>query len=428
MYRGHSSSTIRSHNRALLLNLLLIHEPVSRVELASITGLTIPTVHGLIKELMQEGIVEELGTTEPQGGGAGRRAALLGLKPRSRVSIGVDLGVRTTRIGLLDLKGDILQEAQVIRHTNDEKPEDTLSKILETVEKICSNRVMDAERIVGLGIGVPGLVEISTGTIRRCINLGWQGIPIAGWFQDKLDMPVIIDNNIRAMAVGERMFGRGREDANLISFFVGPGIGAGVLINGELFRGVNDGAGEVGHTLIDPNGPMCSCGRRGCLEAVASNRAIVRNLWEVVQSGKDPELQSLLLQELAKQDSGELTIETIIGWAEGGNKYCLTLLEQAGRFLGEGVANLVNLFNPELVIVGGELFNHGDLVFNILAATAREKAFSVPAEKVTIVKTKFGRRQGLIGAGALALKEFFYSSTISQTVVDYPETAVVDRG
>ena len=339
MYRGHSSSTIRSHNRALLLNLLLIHEPVSRVELASITGLTIPTVHGLIKELMQEGIVEELGTTEPQGGGAGRRAALLGLKPCSRVSIGVDLGVRTTRIGLLDLKGNILQEAQVIRH-GEEKPKDTLDKVLSTVEELVSDSALSAENIVGLGIGVPGLVEVATGTIRRCPNLGWHSIPIAVWFQEKLNMPVIIDNNIRAMAVGERMFGRGREEANLISFFVGPGIGAGVMINDQIFRGVNDGAGEVGHTLIDPNGPMCSCGRRGCLEAVASNRAIVRNLWEVIQSGKDPGLQNLVLQELAQQDSGELTIETIIGWAEGGNKYCLTLLEQAGRFLGEGVANL----------------------------------------------------------------------------------------
>lgn len=419
MYRGHSGSTTRSHNRALLLRLLLLHEPVSRIELASITGLTVPTVHGLTRELMQEGIVEELGTAEPQGGGAGRKAALLGLSPYSRVSIGVDLGVRTTRIGLLDLKGNILSEAQVIRYGTDETPEDTLKKIFVAVEKMVSDSALSMETIVGLGIGVPGLVEVTSGTIRRCPNLGWHGIPIAAWFQERLGMPVIIDNNIRAMAIGERLFGQGREEANLISFFVGPGIGAGVLINDELFRGVNDGAGEVGHTLIDPQGPMCSCGRRGCLEAVASNTAIVRRLWEAVQDGTDLKLRSLVFKKLSQEKTGELAIEDVISWAEDGNRYCLMLLEQAGRVLGEGIANLVNLFNPGLVIVGGELFNHGDLVFNILAATAREKAFSVPAESLAIVKTRFGKRQGLVGAGALALNEFFYSSTISQTLIDY---------
>ena len=427
MYRGHSGSTIRSHNRSLLLRLLLLHEPISRVELASITGLTMPTVHGLIKELMQEGIVEELGTTDPQGGGAGRRAALLGLRSKSRMSIGVDLGVRTTRIGLLDIKGEVLAEKQVIRHEADEEPRDTLDKVFLAIEETLDRVPLNPRDIVGLGIGVPGLVDVATGHVRRTPNLGWQGIPLGAWFQERLALPVIVDNNIRAMAIGERMFGRGREEANLISFFVGPGIGAGILINDDIFRGVSDGAGEVGHTLIDPAGPVCRCGRQGCLEAVASNTAIIRKVWEAATAGQDSELGNLVLQELSSQDSGELTIEDVVRWAEGGNTYCKELLEDAGRFLGEGIANLINLFNPELIIVGGELFNHSDLVFDSLAATARQKAFSVPADSVALVKTGFGKGQGLIGAGALALREFFYSSSTSQTLVEYPRVAEQGR-
>lgn len=420
MYRGHSGSTVKSHNRSLLLRLLLIHEPVSRVELASITGLTMPTVHGLTKELMQEGIVEELGTTDPQGGGAGRKAALLGLKSRSRVSIGVDLGVHTTRIGVLDIKGEVLAETQIVRHTIDEEPYDTLDKVFSAIEDVLEEASVNPRNIVGLGIGVPGLVDVAAGHVRRTPNLGWQGIPLGAWFQERLALPVIIDNNIRAMAIGERMFGKGRKEANLISFFVGPGIGAGILINDKIFRGVSDGAGEVGHTLIDPQGPICRCGRQGCLEAIASNTAIIRKVWEATKTGQDIELRNLVLQELSDQESAELTIEDVVRWAELGNAYCKALLEDAGRFLGEGVANLINLFNPELIIVGGELFNHSDLVFNSLAATARQKAFSVPADSVALAKTDFGKSQGLIGAGALALREFFYSSYTSQTLVEYP--------
>lgn len=418
MYRGHSGSTVRSHNRALLLRLLLQNEPISRIELASITGLTTPTVHSLIKELMQDQIVDELGTTDPQGGGAGRKASLLGLRSRSRVSIGIDLGVRVTRIGLLDLKGELLAEEQIIRQ-KDEKPEDTLNRILAAVRDVLGRMDANQDAIVGIGIGVPGLVEVSTGTIRRCPNLGWHDLSIGTWFQEKLGLPVIIDNNIRAMAVGERLFGAGREVANLITFFVGPGIGAGILINDQLYRGVSDGAGEIGHTLIDPRGPRCSCGRRGCLEAVASSTAIIRQVWDAVRDNHDAVLGDLVLREMARRENGELTIEDVIHWAQAGSSYCRRLLERAARFLGEGVANLINLFNPELVIVGGEVFLDNELVLEVLTSTARQQAFSVPADAVSLVRTKFGKRQGVIGAGGLALKEFLYSSTISQTSIDY---------
>lgn len=418
MYRGHSGSTVRSHNRALLLRLLLQNEPISRIELASITGLTSPTVHSLIKELIQDEIVEELGTTEPQGGGPGRKAALLGLRSGSRFSIGIDIGVRVNRIGLLDLKGNLVAERQVMRQ-KDEDPEDTLERILTAVKDAASIVPAAPSAIVGIGIGIPGLVEVSTGTIRRCPNLGWHDLSIGMWFQERLNLPVIVDNNIRAMAVGERLFGAGREVANLITFFVGPGIGAGILLRDQLYRGISDGAGEIGHTLIDPNGPRCSCGRRGCLEAVASGTAVIREAMAAVKANKDADLRYYALQKLGERESGELTIEDIVHLARTGNSYCRLLLERAACFLGEGVANLINLFNPELVIVGGEIFQDNKLVLDRLISIAREQAFSVPADAVSVVKTEFGKRQGVIGAAGLALKEFLYSSSISQTPINY---------
>ncbi|NLK07542.1 MAG: ROK family protein [Firmicutes bacterium] len=417
MYRGHSGSTVRSHNRSLLLRLLLRHEPISRVELASITGLTMPTVHGLTKELMAEGIVEELGTTDPQGGGAGRRAALLGLIPGSWVSIGVDLGVQVIKIGVLDIKGEVLAKAELVQNSR-EKPDDVLNNVFEVLKDTVNSIDIDPGKIVGLGIGVPGLVDVSTGDVRRTPNLGWEDIPVGAWFQERLALPVILDNNIRAMTVGERMFGKGREQPNLISFYVGPGIGAGIMINDEIFRGVNDGAGEVGHTLIDPSGPVCRCGRRGCLEAVTSDTAIIRKVQEAAKAGRDKELRNLVFRAL-QQGGRNVTIADIVNWAEEGSLFCQTILEDAGRLLGEGVANLINLFNPGLIIVGGDLFTHSDFVFEELAAVAKAKAFSVPSKNVAVVKTGFGKEQGLVGAAALALWEFFYSSATSQTPIDY---------
>ncbi|NLK09213.1 MAG: ROK family protein [Firmicutes bacterium] len=413
MYRGRSGSAIKSHNRSLLLRLLLLREPLSRVELASITGLTIPTVHGLTKELMKEDIVCELGTTSPQGRGAGRKASLLGLKPKSKFSIGIDLGVRTTRVGLLDIKGAVVNKIEIVHAQDGPTVDESLDKVFEAAEKMIAELSFKSDDIVGIGVGVPGLVNVSRGFVHRTPNLGWERVPIRSLIEKRLRLPVVVDNNIRAMACGERMFGQGREEANLISFFVGPGVGAGILINDRIFRGAKDGAGEVGHTLIDPSGPICRCGRRGCLEAVASNTAVLRRVRKIAEEGLDEDLRVRIHRK-----TNDLDIEDVISWSEQGNMYCRQILKETGRLLGEGVANLINLFNPELIIVGGQLFESGDLVFAELVETARQKAFSIPDESATILKTEFGKNQGVVGAGALALKEFFYSA-------DAPESAYV---
>ncbi len=421
-FKGLSGSTIRSHNRSVLLRLFREMGPVSRNDLSGITQLTAPTVHSLVKELMAEGIVEDLGTTDPQGGGAGRRPSLLGLRPRSRLSLAVDISVKGTKLGIIGLRGGILGDIE-IQHTDLANPKQVMDEIGHGLKTLLGiTELHPNEPFVGIGVGVPGLVQVSTGTVLHSPNLGWRNVQFGDWLKRQFGLPVVIDNNARAMALGEQLFGIGRQAPNAITFFAGHGVGAGIVVNSRLYRGLNGGAGEVGHTTVNPDGPICRCGRRGCLDAVASEPAVIGQVQEALAQGAEPQLQEQIAR-LGYQTSG-LSIGHIVQFAREGSPLCQSVLSRAATTLGQAAVNLINLLNPDMIITGGALFRYEDL-WEKFASVVRGGAYAGLNEAVALERTQFGQLQGLMGAAALVLDEFLYAPDIIQTPFTY--TAAEDE-
>jgi predicted NBD/HSP70 family sugar kinase len=288
--------------------------------------------------------------------------------------------------------------------------------LLETV-KLAQDAInlsgANPEHIVGIGVGASGLVDPYAGINVFAPNLGWRDVPLQDWFAEHLDLPVCVNNNVRAMALAEAMFGAGQDVDALAFVYARIGVGAGFVVDGQLYQGSAAGAGEIGHaTIIPDRGEPCRCGNTGCLETLVSEPAIVR-----------------LAEELAEQDGrgilahhlrrGEGTaFERILAAARAGDVATRALLTERARYLGIALASLVNIFNPELIVLGGIYDQGQDIVLPVIEATMRQRAFANLGERVRLQTTTFGLQTGVIGAAALALDAFFYQNPSRITEVE----------
>ncbi|MDK2991852.1 MAG: N-acetylglucosamine repressor [Clostridiales bacterium] len=384
---GQNMTEVKLKNRSVVLRLLFKYGPISRAQLSQVTGLTPPTITSLVGEMINEGIVIETGNTDdPAKGGVGRKRVLIDLKNDAKYEIGIEFGVETTHMGINDLKGNLVCDRILPIITPD--PTERIRQTAREVVDMLSEREIPMERVLGIGVGVPGLVDRERGINRKSPNLGWKNVNVRNIFSEVLSMPVLLENNVRCMALGEQFFGFGREMDDIILFHVGMGIGCGIIIDGRLFHGSSEGAGEIGHTTIDINGPQCGCGKKGCLEALASGRAIADKGREFL--GRDVSAYDVFLA------------------AKAGDPIAAGILKEAGYYLGIGVANLINLFNPQMVVLHGGVLNSGDIVLKPLLETASSHVFSDRSEDADIKLSAYGDELGIMGASALVLKELFF--------------------
>lgn len=233
-------------------------------------------------------------------------------------------------------------------------------------------------------------------------NFGWRDTPLREILKKEFHIPVFVDNNVNAMVLAESEFGEGQGVKNFVFINVGMGIGAGIVINGELFHGESNCTGEIGHTTVDYNGPKCSCGNKGCLEVMVSGPIIAKRAIKAIKEG-----EKSLISELVNYDLNQISAEIVATAANQGDKLGNKILKESGEYLGTGVANIINLFNPELVIVGGGVAQAGDLIFEPLKKAVQKRAFSVSAEVAKIIPVSLGKDCTVIGAAALVLKEIF---------------------
>ena len=264
---------MRNINRSIVLNMIREHGPISRSEIARRSELAPSAVSNIVSELLALGLVREGRLARSSGG---RPPTLLELNASSAYVVGVNVGLTTTIAMATDLKGNPV--ARAVRTSDPmEGPASVLKRVEEAVRSAVLEAGQDFGRVVGVGVGVPGLVETSTGRSLFSPNLNWRNVPVKEILQERLDVPVYVDNDVRAATLGEREFGVGRGARHLVAVFVGSAIGAGLILDGEIYYGAGEGAGEIGHIQVVEDGPRCSCGKRGCLEAVASGRAIARD-------------------------------------------------------------------------------------------------------------------------------------------------------
>jgi predicted NBD/HSP70 family sugar kinase len=358
----------------------------SRADIARRTGLSRSTVSTLVTDLQHEGLIVDR-QAPPDGvvSRGGRPPALIALGREAGVAVGIDFGKRHLAVVVADLSHTILAEARR------EMPDDYdarrgLDEAGELVQEVLEDAHAAHEKVLGVGLGVPGPIHLSTGTVGSSAILpGWVGARVADEMSQRLQLPVHVDNDANLGALAELHWGAGRDRSSLAYIKIATGIGAGLVFHGRLFRGAGGTAGEIGHTTIDETGPICRCGSRGCLETFAAGPAIV----ELLRPSLGP----------------EVTVEMVVERARDGDLGARRAIGDAGRHIGSALANLCNLFNPELIVVGGTLAAATDIFLDPMRDAVKRRAIPSAAEDVEIVAGVLGDRAEVLGAVALVLYE-----------------------
>ena len=309
--------------------------------------------------------------------------------------IGIDVGGTNVKIALVDENGKIIYSNSVPTYAK-MGYEYTVNNIKQSIRDLMKETNTSEKDIEGIGFDFPGQVDYQTGVVKLAPNIpGWVNVPIAKMIEEEFSIPTKIDNDVRCAALGEMKFGAGRGCKNFICITVGTGIGSGIVINGQLVRGASNAAGEIGHIKLQmDDGPLCGCGDRGCLEAYASGPAIVAMAQDYLKGGK-----SAKFAEMASD--GEITPYIVAKAAEAGDPVAKRIFEIMGHRIGMGLTSVINLLNPEKVIVGGGVAECGDLLLEPIRKTIKERAMVVAGASVEIVPAELGNSAGVIGASML---------------------------
>lgn len=310
--------------------------------------------------------------------------------------IGIDVGGTNVKIALVD-DGKIIYSNSVPTYAK-MGYEYTVNNIKQAIKDLMKETNTETKDIQGIGFDFPGQVDCKTGVVKLAPNIpGWVNVPIAQMIEDEFHIPTRIDNDVRCAALGELKFGAGRGCENFICITVGTGIGSGIVINGKVVRGASNAAGELGHIKLQMNGgPICGCGDTGCLEAFASGPSIVAMAQDYIRGGK-----STKFREMAAAEGGEITPYMVAKAAEAGDPVAKRIFEIVGEYIGIGLTSVINLLNPEKVIIGGGVAEAGDLLFDPIKRTIKERAMVVAGEAVEIVPAELGNSAGVIGASML---------------------------
>lgn len=405
-FQGSNSNRVKQHNLQVVLLSLLHEGKLSRVQLAQKTNLSNTTITNLIAELIEQGIVTEVdeGDARPdEFRPVGRPRTNIQIEPNARYVIGIHIGVGLFRVGITNICNELLHN-QVVYFDKGLPAAQVLAKMVETVEAVLQASGVAREKILGVGVGASGLVDFQSGVNLVAPNLNWHNIPLREFFQQAFNLPVVVDNNVRTMALAETYFGAGRGVGSLAFVYGRTGVGAGLIFKGEVFRGSTQGAGEIGHTVILlRGGELCRCGQRGCLETLISEEAILRQADQI--AAVNP--QGIMAQTLA--DENDISpIERVFRAARSGDTIVQAMLEDRAYYLGVALSSMVNLFNPQLIFLGG-IFSRGqDFFLKPVIRTVNEMSFGGLGQQVRIEPTSFGWKAGVLGASTLALLTFFY--------------------
>ncbi len=427
-FLGSNIVNVKAHNmQAILLSLLSADssdggQPISRIQLAHKTNLSSTTITNLVAELIEQGIVSEDKSLREEEllRPVGRPRTGLRLIPNARYVVGVHIGVGLYRLAVMNLRAEMVC-SKFVNFPIETSPFDVLEGIGRDIHELLASCGVERRLILGVGVGASGLVDTLNGVNVLAPNLDWHHIPIRDILQSQVGLPVVVENNVRAMALGEAYFGSGREAQSLAFVYGRTGVGAGFVVEHQVFRGSSTGAGEIGHMILAPeNGELCRCGNRGCLETLVSESVVLRRARQAAEAAPQG-----ILAQLFSQANEPSSVESVFRAARQGDSAAVEIVESVGHYLGIALANLVNIFNPELIILGGMFAQGQDLILPVASQTLRQAAFAGLGEKVRLETTHFGWRAGVTGAAALALLTFFYQQTSALQTVAAPAVLYV---
>ena len=388
-------SRMREMNRTVILDVIREEDSISRAAIAKRTRLSRSTVSSIITELLEAQLVTEVGQGRSSGG---RRPILLKFNYIAGYVVGVDLGATHIIVLVADLNG------QVVARTETDfsvavGPETGLKQIAQTVRLCLEQAGLRLEQVMGVGLGVPGPVDYAQGrVVAPPIMPGWHGVALRERLADYLGVPIYVDNDANLGALSEHCRGAGRGYPNLAYIKVGTGIGCGLVLNGEMYRGELGSAGEIGHVTIDENGPPCKCGSYGCLESMAGGPAIALRAQQAIRAGQVTSLSRI-------QPVESITARDVALAAHAGDRLSQQLYAEAGKHIGVALSSLANLLNPGLIIIGGGVAQAGHVLLDPIRKTMHQRALQSVAQSSQIVQSILGRDASALGAVDLALRE-----------------------
>lgn len=377
----------KEHNRDLVLKAFFDHESISRAEIARITGLTRATVSSIVSSFLDEGLVKKIGRGESIGGKA---PVLLSLIPDARYLVGINLEEEQFVGAIINLRGEINEEVTLSVGQSDGQA--AVELIYQILDQLLTQNWTP---VVGIGISAPGLINTTEGVVVNAVNLEWQDFPLAALIRERYSLPVAVLNDSQAAAIGEYVYGREHKpNKNLIVVSARHGIGAGILIDGKIFQGDGGGAGEIGHVVVQKDGQTCRCGKQGCLETVASSRAVVQRAQELAANSP----RSVLSETPTK-----ITFESVAAAFFANDPLAVQIVTEAGHYLGASIANLISILNIHNIILTGSMTIFGEIWLQAIQDATSQAAFENMALDTEIKLGKPDLRSPILGASASML-------------------------
>jgi predicted NBD/HSP70 family sugar kinase len=385
-----------NQHRQHIIHLIRTHGQVARPFVAKDMSVSLPTVTNIVKGLIADGIVMEDGFSESQGG---RRAALLKLDPSYAQAIGVEISHAGVKAVLMDVSGGVLETATASADTS--SPDEAMRHVTEAVGSLVAKS--SRERLKGIGVGVAGIVDRERGvSIKFPHSEAWTNVPVAAMLRERFGFDVLVDNDVEAATLAEFRYGAARGVDSFLYFHMGYGIRLGVVIGGKVYHGVHGRAGEMGHIVVEENGPLCYCGNNGCLESYASPRAIVAQAKEAMQKGVESSIASF-----AGGDASAVTIDAVLSAAAAGDRLAGNLIERVGTHIGRVMANLANLLDPTLFVLAGRLTASESPLAESVSRAFRRIATPAARDSVEIRRTAFPEGPCARGAATLVFDRMF---------------------
>ena len=395
-------SNMRDYNLSQIFRVIHEKGSISRAALGRATGLSPTTISTIIAELLESEFIFEIGEGKSSGG---RRPILLQLNPDYKFTIGVDMGAAHIETIISNLYG-IVKRKKVIKFDVANNPHQALEIIKTQISDLMQKEGLDSSDILGAGIAAPApLKGENIDLLSPLILPAWENINILHELNSVFQFPKYIENDANAGAIAEKWWGNGQGVSNLVYIKLGTGIGAGLIIENEIYRGTGGTAGEIGHTTISIDGPECRCGNNGCMESYVGMPAILNRARKTMAQYPN-----------SKLDLAELSLEAITAAIMAQDPLALDLVNDAGKNLGIAIANLLNLVNPELVVLGGELVEAGEVFLDAVRAAAYGRSISKAADEVTIITSELKQDVIAIGAATLVIYYAFLPINIRQTL------------
>ncbi|WP_058308436.1 ROK family transcriptional regulator [Gracilibacillus massiliensis] len=412
-----SKDMMKQYNQKLILRILMKNGATSKSTLAKQTGLTLPAIADIVDKLENYQLIKNIGASKTD---RGRFPTLYDIEEKTLKVIGVGITSKHITIGIYNLKGEkLVHQSEDLPHNT--SPEPLINKITLVINHLLQKKGFHRSEFLGIGVGMHGIVDYQKGVAIYPPHLDWENVPIKEQLERAIDLPVLVDNDCNALTLAESWFGDAKEENSFIVVNVDYGIGAGIMIDRKIFHGIDFGAGQIGHTIVDGDGPLCTCGNYGCLEALASEASILEQIQKKMKKGFPTILHDV------REVPDDIMISDVYEALIKGDALVLNVVEEAARYVGIAVSTLVNIINPEKIILTGSLISNASKeTYSSLVDSFAKHALKTNTKKLEVVKSNLMDHTIALGAasqwinelllGSLSLKREMGINTLSQNM------------